>query len=89
MRAKRLAEKKKNEIMTKEEKDKTIHQEVESRKQQQIEFRYRNRVAFNSQLENFTQTINQWAQSGFSPKKLKSTNLTIDQQKPRHASALK
>ena len=71
LRAKRLANKKKNEIMSKEVKDKTIYQEVESRKQKQIEFRYRNRVAFNIEQEKFNASMNKWAQTGFSSKKLK------------------
>lgn len=43
-RAKRLALRKKMEIMNKEDKDKQMFVEVRKREQKLVEFRYRNRV---------------------------------------------
>ena len=73
MRAKRLANKKKNEIMTKEVKDKNTYLEVENRKEKQIEFRYRNRVSFNIHHDTFNKSMDRWAQAGFQTKKLKGS----------------
>ena len=73
MRQKRLANKKKNEIMTKEVKDKNTYDEVENRKEKQVEFRYRNRVSFNIHHEKFNMSMDKWASSGFSTKKLKGS----------------
>ena len=70
LRAKRLANKKKNDIMSKDVKDKNTYLEVENRKEKQIQFRYRNRVSFNIHHSQFNESMNKWAQTGFNLKKL-------------------
>jgi hypothetical protein len=64
-RAKRLALRKKMEIIGKEEKDKQMFVEVRKREQKLVEFRYRNRVSSIIQSERYDKTLDTWSKKGF------------------------
>ena len=64
-RAKRLATRKKMEIMGKEQKDLETVNEVKRREQKLIDYRYRNMVARNIGNEEFTENLDNWAKMGY------------------------
>ena len=74
-RAKRLALRKKMEIMNKEDKDKQMFEEVRKREQKLVEFRYRNRVQNIIQSERYDKSLDGWSKKGF-----QSNALEKDQQ---------
>lgn len=73
-RAKRLALRKKMEIMGKEEKDKQMFVEVRKREQKLVELRYRNRVQSIIHSERYDRSLDTWSKKGFT-----STTLDKDQ----------
>ena len=64
-RAKRLALRKKMEIMSKEDKDKQMFVEVRKREQKLVEFRYRNRVQNIIQSDRYDKSLDGWSKKGF------------------------
>jgi hypothetical protein len=64
-RAKRLALRKKMEIMSKEDKDKQMFVEVRKREQKLVEFRYRNRVQNIIQTDRYDKSLDGWSKKGF------------------------
>lgn len=65
MRAKRLATRKKMEILEKEYNAKQLITEVRSREQKMVDYRYRNRVMSNKQQSEFSRHLDVWARKGF------------------------
>ena len=93
-RAKRLADKRKHEIMTREMHDKGTNDEVCKRTQKLVDFRYRNRVSFNIHHDKFNSSMDRWAMSGFQNNKLagqENHNILKDLEKKekRHASNIR
>ena len=81
MRAKRLEMRKKGEIISKEKRNtESVQKLIESEKKLK-EFRYQNKVKYNQELEYFSHTMGNWAQSGFKNINKESASMlaTIDQ----------
>jgi len=69
-RAKRLEARKKIEIMSREQKTQESVLNLKSKEQRLVDFRYQNKVKLNVEKEEFSKTMDNWAQDGYSPKKL-------------------
>lgn len=66
MRAKRLATKKKYQILEKEDNDKKKLEEVRRKEQKLIDFRYRNRVQSIINEDKFNRSLDDWGKKGYS-----------------------
>lgn len=64
-RAKRLATRKKMEILGKEMKDKNLVDEVKRREQKLVELRYNNRMKNIENVQNYNQSLDDWGKKGF------------------------
>ena len=76
-RAKRLEARKKVEIMSKERKMQESVLHVKSKEQRLVDFRYQNKVKFNVEKGSFNKTMDDWASTGFSAKRLPKDQATI------------
>ena len=65
-RAKRLAERKKNEIMEKEDADKKVASEVTRKLNKLVDIRYKNRMNIILSKVKYTKSMDHWAATGFS-----------------------
>lgn len=64
-RQKRLDTRKKMEILSKEQKDKLLVQEVRKREQKMVDFRYRNRISSLMDERDYHKSLDCWAKKGF------------------------
>ena len=64
-RAKRLATRKKMEILGKEQTDKKLVEEVKRREQQLVGLRFKNRMQNIMSVEKDVKALNDWARGGF------------------------
>lgn len=74
-RTKRLANRKKMEIIDREVKAQQTVDEVKKREQRLVDFRYRNRVMFMQQSDKYAKSLDSWAAKGF------NNNMLPDEQK--------
>ena len=64
-RAKRLATRKKMEILGKEMKDKSLVDEVKRREQKLVDIRYNNRMKNIESVEKYNRSLDDWSKKGF------------------------
>lgn len=64
-RAKRLATRKKMEILGKEMKDKNLVDEVKRREQKLVEIRYNNRMKNIENVQKYNRSLDDWGKKGF------------------------
>lgn len=76
-RAKRLEARKKVEIMSKERKMQESVLNLKSKEQRLVDFRYQNKVKFNVEKGSFNKTMDNWASTGFSSKRLPKDQATV------------
>ena len=76
-RAKRLATRKKMEILGKEQTDKKLVDEVKRREQQLVGLRFKNRMQNIMNVEKDTKALNDWARGGFTQASLSKDYVDI------------
>lgn len=76
-RQKRLATRKKNDIMRKEQIDLSIFKDKRRQSQKLIDYRYRNRVQSNINSDIYIKTLDTWAKNGFNTSQLAKTDLDM------------
>lgn len=84
-RLKRLATRKKNDILRKEQMDLSNYQEKRKQSQKLVEYRYRNRVLSNINSDLFNKSLDSWAKRGFSVGGLGKQELELLSLDQRHA----
>lgn len=77
MRAKRLATRKKMEILGKEFQDKNQIQDMRKREQKLVEYRYRNRVQSIINSEKYNKSLDDWAKKGFMSNSLEKSDVEL------------
>ena len=76
-RQKRLATRKKNDIMRKEQIDLSTFKDKRKQSQKLIEYRYRNRVQNNINSDMYIKTLDSWAKKGFNTSQLPKSDLDM------------
>lgn len=76
-RQKRLATRKKEDIMKKELNNSTLVQEKRQRSQKLVDYRYRNRVLVQINTDQYTTSLNDWAKKGYTASSLGKQDLDI------------
>ena len=64
-RARRLAIRRKEELMTKDEEQKSMYLEVKQREQKLVDFRYKNQVQKIVESSDFDKKLGNWVRKGF------------------------
>ena len=86
-RQKRLATRKKNDIMHKEQIDLSVFKDKRRQSQKLIDYRYRNRVQSNINSDIYIKTLDSWARKGFNATLLGKLDVDLISQIDRRASA--
>ena len=76
-RQKRLATRKKNDIMRKEHHDLSMFKDKRRQSQKLIDYRYRNRVQSNIDSDIYVKTLDSWAKKGFNASLLGKPDLDL------------
>ena len=76
-RQKRLAMRKKNDIMRREHQDLSNFKDKRKNSMKLIEFRYRNRVQSNINSDMYSKTLDDWARKGFNTSTLAKPELDM------------
>ena len=76
-RQKRLATRKKNDIMRKEQNDLTAVKESRKRSQKLVDYRYRNRVQSMINSEQYNKSLDEWARNDFKTNQLAKPDLEM------------
>jgi hypothetical protein len=76
-RQKRLATRKKEDIMSKEVNNSTMVQEKRQRSQKLVDYRYRNRVLVQINTDQYNTSLNDWAKKGYTTSSLGKQDLEL------------
>ena len=89
MRSKRLATKKKMEILNKEKLNKDTVLEVRQREKKMVDYRYRNRVQSIVSADAYHKSLDSWAKKGFHHSSLTKDDQELANSLDRGAASVK